>query len=197
MTRSKRFAPGIAVLLGVAAVIGLVAGCGSSSGDTQTLTQSSTSMEPTIGIGEEISVDLGAYDKSDPRVNDIVVAYGPTGSTGRKPRCGDPRTGAAGNSGAACDEPTPQRADAKFLKRIVAGPGDMFSMRNGHAVVNGVEAHEDFIKPCGFGPACDLPKPITIPPDHWFLLGDNRGASDDSRFWGPVPTNWIIGRVEQ
>jgi len=37
---------------------------------------------------------------------------------------------------------------------------------------------------------------ITIPPGDYFMLGDNRGASDDSRFWGPVPQAWIIGKVE-
>ena len=49
--------------------------------------------------------------------------------------------------------------------------------------------------PCGNGGACNLPKPITIPPDHYFMMGDNRGASDDSRFWGPVPRDWIIGKA--
>ena len=47
--------------------------------------------------------------------------------------------------------------------------------------------------PRGDGEGCDLPKPITIPPDHYFMMGDNRGESDDSRFWGPVPRDWIIG----
>jgi len=197
MTRWKRFAAGIVLVLGLTAALSVLAGCGSSSSDQKTLTQSSASMEPTIGIGDEFMLDLGAYDDSDPAINDIVVAYAPTGATGNRPMCGDPDTGAAGKSGAACDRPTPGRTDAKFLKRIVAGPGDTLSIRDGHPVVNGVEAREDFIKPCGQASACNLPKPITIPPDHWFLLGDNRGASDDSRYWGPVPTDWIIGRVEQ
>jgi signal peptidase I len=40
-----------------------------------------------------------------------------------------------------------------------------------------------------------LEKPITIPPDHYFMMGDNRGESADSREWGPVPEKWIIGQA--
>ena len=42
---------------------------------------------------------------------------------------------------------------------------------------------------------CNFPIPIRIPAGHWFMMGDNRGESDDSRFWGPVPTSWIIGEA--
>jgi signal peptidase I len=62
-------------------------------------------------------------------------------------------------------------------------------------VVNGKIAQEDFINPCTPGGACNLPKTISIPPDHYFMMGDNRGSSDDSRFWGPVPRDWIIGKA--
>jgi signal peptidase I len=40
-----------------------------------------------------------------------------------------------------------------------------------------------------------LPQEITIPADHYFMMGDNRGESDDSRFWGPIPRDWIIGKA--
>ena len=86
--------------------------------------------------------------------------------------------------------------EQNFIKRIVAGPGDTLSVADGHPVVNGVEkTDEPYIIPCGNAGACNLPKTITIPPDHYFMMGDNRGASDDSRFWGPVPRDWIIGKA--
>ena len=44
--------------------------------------------------------------------------------------------------------------------------------------------------------ACELPTAITVPAGNWFLAGDDRGASDDSRFWGPVPTDAITGIVK-
>src|SRR3712207_7716291 len=49
---------------------------------------------------------------------------------------------------------------------------------------NGKPADEPFARPCGGGATCDFQGEITVPKDHWFMMGDNRGASDDSRFWG-------------
>jgi signal peptidase I len=99
--------------------------------------------------------------------------------------------------GEPCPRPVDQEADTNFIKRIVAGPGDRLSIKDGHPVVNGVMANEDFINPCrgGAGTDCNLRKPITIPPNDYFMMGDNRGSSDDSRFWGPVPRDWIIGKA--
>jgi signal peptidase I len=116
-----------------------------------------------------------------------VVFHPPTGSTSIV--CGDPER----KQGMACDKPTPTHGDVNFIKRVVAGPGDKISIRNGRVVRNGKPASEPFIRPCGGGNGCDFPVTITIPADHWFMMGDNRGESDDSRFWGPVPRDWIIG----
>jgi signal peptidase I len=69
----------------------------------------------------------------------------------------------------------------------------MLAIRNGHVVLHGKLQKESFIRPCGGGGGCDFPTPIKIPAGHWFMMGDNRGSSDDSRFWGPVPKSWIIG----
>jgi signal peptidase I len=152
----------------------------------------SASMEPTLDIGQRVLVDRVSYHFGDPDVGDVVVFHPPEGAVS-DPQCGIPHP----PPGEVCPQPTDQEADTNFIKRIVAGPGDELSVKDGHPVVNGVMAKESFIKACqdGPGPPCNYPKPITIPPNEYFMMGDNRGSSDDSRFWGPVPRDWIIGEA--
>ncbi len=150
----------------------------------------SQSMEPTLEVGQRVLVNRFLYHFTDPDVGDIVVFHPPKGAEDGK-MCGAPHPPQQ-----ACPQPTVERASENFIKRIVAGPGDTLSVRNGHPVVNGVEkTDEPYTNPCGAAEACNLPDPITIPPDHYFMMGDNRGASQDSRFWGPVPREWIIGKA--
>jgi signal peptidase I len=150
----------------------------------------SGSMEPTLDIGQRVLVNRFLYHLSDPGIGDIVVFHPPAGADNGT-ECGEPHSPRE-----ACPRPTAAESSQNFIKRIVAGPGDTLSVHDGHPVVNGVEkTDEPYITPCGNGGACNLPKPITIPPDYYFMMGDNRGASDDSRFWGPVPREWIIGKA--
>jgi len=152
----------------------------------------SESMEPTLDVGQRVLVSRFIYDFKDPKAGDIVVFHPPAGADGDGPQqCGVRR-----GPREACREATPEESSQNFIKRIVAGPGDELSIKNGHPVVNGVEkTDEPYIEPCGGGNICNLPKTITIPPDHYFMMGDNRGASDDSRYWGPVPKEWLIGKT--
>jgi signal peptidase I len=147
-------------------------------------------MTPTLSEGDTVSVNLDAYATASPQVGDIITFNPPLGAE-RGNECGAPRP-----PGSVCPTPTPEQSEFLFIKRIAALPGDEVSIAEGAPVVNGERAAEDFIQPCrGFG-GCDFPKAVTIPPDHYFVLGDNRAASDDSRFWGPVPAEWIQGKVE-
>jgi signal peptidase I len=146
----------------------------------------SESMEPTLDVGQRVLVNRLALRFGDPQVGQIVVFHPPKGSDVNQ--CGEPQ-----KSGAACDRPTPTRAGVNFIKRIVAGPGDTISIRDGHVIRNGKLQKESFARPCGGGSDCNFPTPIKIPAGYWFMMGDNRGSSDDSRFWGPVPKGWIIG----
>jgi signal peptidase I len=149
----------------------------------------SESMEPTLDVGQRVLVNRTLYHVRDPEVGDVIVFHPPKGAESGN------ECGAKKKPDQACPEPTPERSDTNFIKRIVAGPGDRVRIENGRPVVNGKVASEDFIRPCGGGGACNLKKEITIPPDHYFMMGDNRGASDDSRYWGPVPRDWIIGQA--
>ena len=82
------------------------------------------------------------------------------------------------------------------IERIVAGPGDTITISRGQVVRDGVREQDSYdTKPCASGPSCNFPTPITIPEGHYFVLGDNRGAADDSRLRGPVPRAYIVGRV--
>jgi signal peptidase I len=154
----------------------------------------SESMEPTLDVGQRVLVNRFEYHFRSPKIGNVVVFHPPSGAE-RGNECGTEIHGRQPvEEGTPCPRPTPTRANVNFIKRIVAGPGDELSIQGGHPVVNGKRADESFTIPC-HGGDCNLPHAITIPPGHYFMMGDNRGASDDSRFWGPVPRKWIIGKA--
>ena len=151
----------------------------------------SGSMEPTLDVGQRVLVNRISHRLgSDPHVGDIVTFHPPAGADELPPRCGVQQ---ADNE--ACPRPTSDRSSQTFIKRVVGVPGDRISIRDGHVVRNGQLQKESFINPCGGGQGCDLPRTITVPKGYVFVMGDNRGASDDSRFWGPVPDKWVIGKA--
>ncbi|MGI9557796.1 MAG: signal peptidase I [Solirubrobacterales bacterium] len=150
----------------------------------------SGSMKPTLEINQRVLVNRLSYSFGDPSINDVVVFNPPAGATDGGRMCGERRS-----PNQACAVPTDGVSDINFIKRIVAGPGDTLSIENGIPIVNGQAAAEDFTRPCRGGNGCNLPQEIEIPADHYFMMGDNRGASDDSRFWGPVPRDQLIGQA--
>jgi signal peptidase I len=150
----------------------------------------SGSMEPTLKVGQRVLVNRAGMRLSSPHVGEIVVFHPPKDA--EQQICG-PAPHVVTPGGAACSTPEPQEASVNFIKRIVAGPGDTLYIKEGHAYRNGKRESDSYINPCGNESECNFPTPIKIPAGHWFMMGDNRGESDDSRFWGPVPTSWIIG----
>jgi signal peptidase I len=157
----------------------------------------SGSMEPTLHVGQRVLVNRIGMNFSDPSVGEIMVFHPPQGAG--QEECG-PTPHVIKLDGQACSEPVPRKDDGtNFIKRVVAGPGDEIYIQEGHVFRKAkgktefVREKDAYIAPCGSSQECNFPKPIRIPAGHWFMMGDNRGESDDSRFWGPVPTGWIIG----
>jgi len=151
----------------------------------------SGSMKPTLLVGDFILVNKLVYRFSEPQRGDIVVFKYPI----------DP--------------------NIDFIKRIIALPGEEVEVRNNQVFINGkplplievgrgeenglrkviyeevlpegkkhkVQFYEDFpFSKRDFGP-------VVVPPNHYFVMGDNRDNSEDSRYWGFVPRENIVGKA--
>jgi signal peptidase I len=151
----------------------------------------SGSMEPTLRIGQRVLVDRIGNNFFAPSIGDIVVFHPPAGAPHEI--CGNqPGTGQAG------DRPTKGESTENYIKRVVGLPGDLIKILDGRVYRNGVAEKQSYASLAGCTKAsydCNYPKPIKIPAGHYFMMGDNRDYSDDSRFWGPVPRSWIIGEA--
>jgi signal peptidase I len=132
------------------------------------------------------------YHVSEPDRGDVVVFKPPSGADSDE--CGVPGFDASSRD-QPCPKPTPGRSDENFIKRIVAVGGDRIKVEKGRVILNGKPQDEPFIEPSEDCPICNLPNEITIPKDHFFMMGDNRGSSADSREWGPVPEDQLIGQA--
>ena len=153
----------------------------------------SGSMLPTLHIDQRVLVDRIGNDFSSPAVGNIYVFHPPKNYA---EGCANPNEGQnqTGQDGAKpCGVAQPQPSSQTFIKRVVGLPGDRISIRNGDVYRNGVRERAPYIAPCGAAGSCNFPGTITVPPNEYYMMGDNRGQSDDSRFWGPVPRSWIIG----
>lgn len=151
-------------------------------------------MLPTLKLGQQVVVSPDPH--YTPKVGDIVAFHPPAGAESVPPVCGNVSQGAGHSQ--ACDTPTAKKSGSIFIKRVVAGPGDAVKIIDGHVYRNGKRENDSgYTLACGGGPSCTFSTSITIPSGDYFVLGDNRGASDDSRFWGPVPKAWIIGKVRK
>jgi signal peptidase I len=89
----------------------------------------------------------------------------------------------------------PPNDDKPYIKRIIGLPGDVITFANDHVYVNSVEVVENHIIDPTRCPTSNCQRPVTVPEGHVYVLGDNRDNSDDSRYFGPVPIDDIIGKA--
>jgi signal peptidase I len=87
----------------------------------------------------------------------------------------------------------PEDTTKSYIKRVIGLPGDTVAVQDGYVIVNGKRLVENYIPP---EYRDDRPYPPTVvPPNEYFVLGDHRISSNDSRAWGFVPRNYIYGKA--
>jgi signal peptidase I len=153
----------------------------------------SASMEPTLTINQRILVDRVGMHFSSPHVGDIYVFHPPVSET-----CVDSNEGEnnLGQDGVApCDVAQTHESSQTYVKRVVGLPGDRLEIRDGHVLRNGRPESSSYTVPCDGGGECNFRASITVPTGDYYMMGDNRPDSLDSRYWGPVPKAWLIGKA--
>ncbi len=138
----------------------------------------SASMVPTLEVGDRIIVDKLSYHLHAIHRGDIVVFTRP---------------------------PLEPQNYADLVKRVIGLPGETISSQGGRVYIDGHLLAEPWLPPGPQSytgalfndphPQFNLPGPVTIPPGHYFVMGDNRTDSEDSRWFGPIPASSIVGRA--
>jgi signal peptidase I len=139
----------------------------------QTFWIPSSSMVPTLSVYDRILVEKAFFSWHDVRAGDIVVFTHPP-----RDHC-----------------PGPQQGD--LVKRVIALPGQTIYSSGNSIYINGRLLAEPYLPHYDpLGPAiASRQHPYRVPPGEFYLLGDNRAISCDSRYWGPIKGSSIVGKV--
>jgi len=168
-SRRRRWLVEWAVILVVALVVALVV----RTYVAQTFYIPSTSMYPTLKAGDRIVVNKLAFDFGSIQRGDIVVFRRPPAEN-----CGGP--------------PVPD-----LVKRVIGLPGNTVSAKDGNVYITGKELKEPWLPHTTPRRIyTTMPRPYKVPPNDYFVMGDNRVNSCDSRMWGPVKRTYIVGKVD-
>jgi signal peptidase I len=134
------------------------------------------SMTPTLLNTQYILVDKAEYYFSGPQRGDIVVFQAPPEALQKCPPSGDS-----------------SQSNPDFVKRVIGLPGDTVQIQDGGVIVDSTLLNEPYINAGSSFPRD--PETWHLDKGQYFVMGDNRGDSCDSRDWGPVPRDDIIGKA--
>jgi signal peptidase I len=147
-----------------------------------------SSMYPTFVDGQYVLVNKAVYGRLDTTAIAKWVPF--VRATGEQYVFHPPRRGDV----IVFHPPPPNDPTRDFIKRVIGLPGDTVDVRGGQVFVNGAPVPESFIhqptvslNPCF--------QHVTLKADQFYVMGDNRGNSSDSRAWGPITAGEIVGRA--
>ena len=143
----------------------------------------SGSMELTLNVDDRILVNKLAWRFDDPHRGDVIVFD----SGGRREESF--LESVRRNIGESIGLSAPE---SDLIKRVVGLPGEVLEIRDNRVLIDGVVLDEPYLKPGTAMPDFD---PVQIEPDHYFMMGDNRNESSDSRFTGTASRDRLVGRA--
>ncbi|WP_370327926.1 signal peptidase I [Euzebya sp.] len=152
----------------------------------------SSSMEPTLQVGDRVLVTKTAYWFREPRRGEVVVFAESEEGGGDGNFVSEAFASLANGIGVTAGD------ERDFIKRIIGLPGDTVELRDGIVLINGEPLPESSAEDGGYLSRPDLNDfgPVTVEEDHYFMLGDNRPNSADSRFGlGQIHRDQIVGRA--
>jgi signal peptidase I len=150
----------------------------------------SGSMESTLNVSDRVLVEKVSYRFGDVKRGDVVVfVHEEPGFEAPGPS--NPVAGFFSSLGQAVGVVKP--SDRDFIKRVVGLPGDTITCRGGKVFRNGDEVTEAYLDEGTVTDNCK--QTTTVPPGELFVMGDNRGNSQDSRFFGPIRREDVVGRA--
>jgi signal peptidase I len=124
----------------------------------------SGSMEPTLLIGDHLLAGKLLINRTAPKRGDIIIFK------------------------------YPKNPESAMVKRLIGEPGEKVEIRERAVYINNKPLKEDYVQYIDPSSADQSYGPITVPPESYFVLGDNRDNSMDSRFWNCVPRKYLLGK---
>jgi signal peptidase I len=147
----------------------------------------SESMLPQLQVGDRVVVSRLAYSLHDPRRGDIVVFDAPGEVRQERPGVAE-----RGVQVVLESVGLRQASTEEFIKRVVGLPGEVVEGRDGSVLIDGRYVIEPYLP---VGTVTSEFPPTLVPEDEIFVMGDNRGSSMDSRVFGPIAVESVVGRA--